>query len=130
MTAPTEMRCAGAGEILGETEAGLVIGVDMLDDLESLSTFSLASSTVSTCININISVDTVKKCTDHFLCSMDPGNVLSIVVLRPWAGGVLSNLEQYYGVLHSLHHVTGQWNSFKTFQGESISHLTFSTRGW
>ena len=48
----TARRCVGAGDILGETEAGVVVGVDMLEDLESLSTFSRASSTVSTCGNI------------------------------------------------------------------------------
>ena len=45
----TARRCMGAGDILGETEAGVVVvGVDMLEDLESLSAFSRASSTAST----------------------------------------------------------------------------------
>ena len=48
----TARRCMGAGDILGETEAGVVVGVDMLEDLESLSAFSRASSTVSTWVNI------------------------------------------------------------------------------
>ena len=49
----TARRCVGAGETLGETEAGVVVGVERLEDRESLSTFSLASSTVSTCDNIS-----------------------------------------------------------------------------
>ena len=50
----TARRCTGAGEILGETEAGVVVGVDRLEERESLSAFSRgsASSTVSTCVNI------------------------------------------------------------------------------
>ena len=48
----TARRCTGAGDILGETEAGVVVGVERVEDRESLSTFSRASSTVSTCGNI------------------------------------------------------------------------------
>ena len=46
--------CAGAGDILGEAEAGVVVGVERFEDLESLSTFSRASSTLSTCAEITM----------------------------------------------------------------------------
>ena len=52
----------------GETQAGLVIGVDMLDDLESLSIFSFASSTVSTYVNTYFNIVILKQKKTTFFC--------------------------------------------------------------